>query len=74
MKVDEALRLPDANTLEDTVTVADAQYHKAPWSTRVTFKPLPDDTFMPAEECPEKLLEFPRKPYGPSGGAGHGSR
>jgi len=75
MKVDEALRLLDANTLEDTVTVADARYYKEPWSTRVTFKRLPDDTFMPEEECSEKLLEFPLKPYAPSdGGTGHGSR
>jgi hypothetical protein len=75
MKVDEALRLLDANTLEDTVTVTDARYYKAPWSTRVTFKRLPDDTFMPEEECSEKLLEFPLKPYAPSdGGTGHGSR
>jgi hypothetical protein len=41
----------------------------------VTFKRLPDDTFMPEEECSEKLLEFPLKPYAPSdGGTGHGSR
>jgi len=75
MKVDESLRLLDANTLEDTVTVADARYYKEPWSTRVTFKRLPDDTFMPEQECSEKLLEFPLKPYAPSdGGTGHGSR
>jgi hypothetical protein len=75
MKVDEALRLLDANTLEDTVTVADARYYEASWSTRVIFKRLPDDTFMPEEECSEKLLEFPLKPYAPSdGGTGHGSR
>ena len=75
MKVDESLRLLDANTLEDTVTVTDARYYKEPWSTRVTFKRLPDDTFMPEEECSEKLLEFPLKPYAPSdGGTGHGSR
>jgi hypothetical protein len=75
MKVDEALRLLDANTLEDTVTVADGRYYEQPWSTRVIFKRLPDDTFMPEEECSEKLLEFPLKPYAPSdGGTGHGSR
>jgi hypothetical protein len=75
MKVDEALRLLDANTLEDTVTMTDARYYRQTWSTRVTFKRLPDDTFMPEEECSEKLLEFPLKPYAPSdGGTGHGSR
>jgi hypothetical protein len=75
MKVDEALRLLDANTLEDRVTVTDPNNYSAPWTTRVTFKRLPETTFMPEEECSEKLLEFPLKPYAPSdGGTGHGAR
>jgi len=75
MKVDEVLRLLDPNTLEDTVTVSDAKFYPAPWSTKVTFKRLPDTTFMPEEECSEKLLEFPLKPYAPvDGGTGHGAR
>ncbi len=74
-KVDETLKLLDANTLEDTVTVTDAKFYTAPWTTKVTFKRLPDTTFMPEEECSEKLLEFPLKPYAPSdGGTGHGAR
>jgi hypothetical protein len=75
MKVDEALRLLGPDTLEDQVTVTDPQNYSAPWTTRVTFKRLPETTFMPEEECSEKLLEFPLKPYAPSdGGTGHGSR
>jgi hypothetical protein len=74
-KVDETLKLLDANTLEDTVTVTDPKFYTAPWTTKVTFKRLPDTTFMPEEECSEKLLEFPLKPYAPSdGGTGHGAR
>jgi hypothetical protein len=73
--VDETLKLLDANTLEDTVTVTDPKFYTAPWTTKVTFKRLPDTTFLPEEECSEKLLEFPLKPYAPSdGGTGHGSR
>lgn len=75
MKVSEKIRLVDAGTLEDTVTIEDAKYYKAPWSTKVTFKRLPDSTYMPEEECSEKLLEFPLKPYAPvDGGTGHGNR
>jgi hypothetical protein len=75
MKVDEELRLLDPNTLEDRVTVADARNYSAPWTTRVTYRRLPDTTLMPEEECSENLLEFPLKPYAPSdGGTGHGAR
>ena len=75
MKVSEKLRLTDPNTLEDTVTIEDAKNYKAPWSTKVTFKRLPETTYMPEEECSEKLLEFPLKPYAPvDGGTGHGAR
>jgi hypothetical protein len=75
MKVDEQLRLLGADTLEDQVTVTDAKYYSAPWTTKVAYKRLPETTFMPEEECSEKLLEFPLKPYAPSdGGTGHGAR
>ncbi len=65
MKVTERLRLVDANTLEVAVTVEDARYYKVPWSTRVSFRRLPDDTELPEEECSERLLEFPLKAYAP---------
>ena len=75
MKVSEQLRLLDPDTLEDRVTIEDAKYYKAPWTTRVVFKRLPETTFMPEEECSEKLLEVPLKPYAPSdGGTGRGAR
>lgn len=75
MKVSETLKLLDASTLEDTVTIEDAKYYKTPWSTKVAFKRLPDTTYMAEEECSEKLLEFPLKPYAPSdGGTGRGAR
>ena len=75
MKVSEQLRLLAPDRLEDQVTIEDAKYYKAPWTTRVVFKRLPDTTFMREEECSEKLLEFPLKPYAPSdGGTGQGAR
>jgi hypothetical protein len=76
MKVDEQLRLLDANTLEDQVTVTDAKYYSAPWTTKVTFKRQPDNAFMAEDnKCAEGLLEVPLKPYAPSdGGTGLSER
>ena len=75
MKVAETIKLLDQSTLEDTVTITDPKFYSAPWSTKVTYKRLPDNARMPEEECSEKLLEFPLKPYAPSdGGTGHGAR
>jgi hypothetical protein len=68
MKVTERLTLLDPSTLEDRVSIEDAKYYKAPWTTRVTFKRLPEDTVLREEECSEKLLEFPLKPYAPGDG------
>lgn len=65
MKVTERWRLADANTLEARVTVDDPTYYAKPWTTRATFKRLPDATELPEEECSEKLLEFPLKSYAP---------
>jgi hypothetical protein len=75
MKVAEVIKLLDPNTLEDTVTITDPKFYATPWSTKVTYKRMPDNARMPEEECSEKLLEFPLKPYAPSdGGTGHGAR
>ena len=65
MKLTERLRLVDAATLEDVVTIDDPRYYAKAWTARATFRRLPDDTELPEEECSEKLLEFPLKGYAP---------
>jgi hypothetical protein len=65
MKVTERLRLVDASTLEDVVTIDDPHWYTTRWTTRARFRRLPDDTELPEEECSEKLLEFPLKGYAP---------
>lgn len=65
MKLTERLRLLDAATLEDRVTIEDPQYYRGAWTARATYKRLPDDTELPEEECSERLLEFPLRPYAP---------
>ena len=65
MKVTERLRLVEPATLEDVVTLDDPRYYVKPWTTRATFRRLPDDTELPEDECSEKLLEFPLKGYAP---------
>jgi hypothetical protein len=76
MKVDETLRLLDANTLEDTVTVTDPNNYKAPWTTKVSFKRQADNAYMAEDNsCAERKLEVPLKPYAPSdGGTGLSER
>jgi hypothetical protein len=65
MRVTERLRLVDAGTLEDVVTIDDPHWYTARWTTRASFHRLPDDAELPEEECSEKLLEFPLKGYAP---------
>jgi hypothetical protein len=65
MKVTERWHLADANTLDVRVTIDDPAYYVKPWTTQARFKRLPDSTELPEEECSEKLLEFPLKPYAP---------
>ena len=76
MKVDETLKLLDANTLEDEVTVTDPKYYSKPWTTKVTYRRQPDNAFMAEDNrCAEGLLEVPLKPYAPSdGGTGLSER
>jgi hypothetical protein len=76
MKVDETLKLLDANTLEDEVTVTDPKYYSKPWTTKVTYRRQPDNAYMPEDNrCAEGLLEVPLKPYAPSdGGTGLSER
>jgi hypothetical protein len=66
MKVTERLKLPSPDVLEDTITIDDAKYYSAPWTTQLVFKRLPDNLAIVEEECSEKLLEFPLKPYEPN--------
>ena len=65
MRLTERLRLLDASTLENVVTIADPRFYSRPWTVRFTYQRLPDDTELPAEECSEKLLEVPLKSYAP---------
>ena len=65
MRVTERFKLTGPDTLEDLITINDATYYTAPWTARVTFKRLPEDTRLLQQECGEKLLEFPLKPYAP---------
>jgi hypothetical protein len=66
MKVTEHLKLRSPDVLEDTITIDDAKFYSAPWSTQLVFKRLPDNLAIVEEECSEKLLEFPLKNYEPN--------
>jgi hypothetical protein len=65
MRVTERIRRTGADTLEDMVTYDDAKYYASPWTARLTFKAQPKDTILVEEDCAEKLLEYPLKPYAP---------
>lgn len=45
LKLTERLRLKDANTLENRITIEDAEYFTRPWETTVTYKRQPDGPF-----------------------------
>ena len=65
MRTVEKIRRVDANTLEDLITYTDAKYYSAPWTTRLTYRSLPNSTILIEDDCAEKLLDFPMKPYAP---------
>lgn len=65
MRVTERITRPDADTLEDVITYDDARYYTKPWTARLVFKALPRSTILVEEDCAEKLLDFPMKPYAP---------
>ncbi len=65
MRVTERIRRLDASTLENTITYDDAKYYSKPWSARLLFKAQPRSTLLVEEDCAEKLLDFPMKPYAP---------
>jgi hypothetical protein len=65
MRVTERIKRIGPDTLEDLITYDDAKYYSAPWTARLTFKAQPKDTILVEEDCAEKLLEYPLKPYAP---------
>jgi hypothetical protein len=65
MRVTERIRRVGPDTLEDMVTYDDAKYYAAPWTARLLFKAQDPDTILVEEDCAEKLLEYPLKPYAP---------
>jgi hypothetical protein len=58
MKVTERLRLTDANTLEDRITIEDPEYFEKPWQTVVTYKRQPDGPFR-EDVCLERHANGP---------------
>jgi hypothetical protein len=50
LKTTERIRLKDANTLEDRITIEDPRYFTRPWQTVVTYQRRPDDPF-PENVC-----------------------
>jgi len=67
MKVVERFRLVSPDTLEDLITIEDAEFYSKPWTARLTFRRLPGEgRHLVQEECMEKLLEFPLKVYAPA--------
>ncbi|EIZ79118.1 hypothetical protein WSK_2305 [Novosphingobium sp. Rr 2-17] len=54
MKVTERLRLLDANTLEDRVTIEDPTLFTKPWEAVITYKRQPDAAF-PEDVCMDRL-------------------
>jgi hypothetical protein len=65
MRVSERIKRIDADTLEDQVTYDDVKYYAKPWTARLLFKAQPASTILVEEDCAEKLLEYPLKPYAP---------
>jgi len=58
LKVTERLRLKDANTLEDRITIEDPEFYGKPWQAVVTYKRQPDAPFR-EDVCLERLASGP---------------
>lgn len=54
MKVTERIRLIDADTLEDRITIEDATYFTQPWDAVLTYKRQPD-VFFPDDICLDRV-------------------
>lgn len=58
LKVTERIRLKDANTLEDRITIEDPEYFTRPWETVVTYRRRPV-AVIPEDVCLDRLLGPP---------------
>ncbi|MEP7313388.1 MAG: hypothetical protein ABI859_12460 [Pseudomonadota bacterium] len=65
MRVTERIKRLDADTLENLVTYEDATYYSKPWTARLRFKAQSRSTLLVEEDCAEKLLDYPMRPYAP---------
>jgi hypothetical protein len=54
-KITERIRLTDKDTLEDHMTIEDAEYFTKPWEAVVTYKRQPD-TALPEDVCFDRLV------------------
>jgi hypothetical protein len=61
LKVTERLRLKDPDTLEDRITIEDAEYFTRPWEAVLTYK-RQTDTVIPDQVCLDRLLGSPPLP------------
>lgn len=55
LHITQNLQLKDANTLENTVTIEDAQFYSKPWQTKFTYTRLPAGTYLKDDVCTERL-------------------
>jgi hypothetical protein len=55
LHVTQSLKLQDANTLVNVVTIEDAKYYSKPWQTTFTYKRLPQGTYLKEDSCTERL-------------------
>jgi hypothetical protein len=55
LHVTQSLKLKDANTLVDTVTIDDAKYYSKPWQTTFTYKRMPQGAYLKEDSCTERL-------------------
>lgn len=61
LKVTERIRLKDADTLEDRITIEDPEYFVRPWETVVTYRRQPM-AVIPEDVCLDRLLGPPPLP------------
>lgn len=58
LKVTERIRLKNANTLEDRITIEDPEYFTRPWQTTLTYARQPD-AVIPEDVCLDRLIGPP---------------